>query len=608
MPDRFIERDVIYISVGYAASIPGGKVPMRFGPLGMAGGDRRLNVLISRAKRRCEIFSSITDEDIDPDFAASRKGVFAFRLFLHFARTGRLSLLETGGKDHEGVLETQVAAVLQQKGYQVHQNVGIAGLFVDLAVADAERPGRYILGIECDGISYRAARSARDRDRIRRSVLEDHGWTIHRLWSADWFQRPGEELERLVEAIEAAKSELQAHDSSAKVLERAVPVEVVTIEREDTTEIGLIEIEEAETGLVGSYEEASIRRPSSAPDELHLTPTGALTHLAELVVAKEGPVHLDEVIARLRNAWGIERAGGRIRDAIERAVTSSVMQGRMVREESFLWVPGSMPVIRNRSQVESLGLRKPEMLPPTEMRAAILQVVRENFGATPDQVVQFVSRSFGFKATSSQLKAVIDEAINRGIAAQELMPQNDLLVIGPAAERPVIQSPTIEALQSLIESGESERLEFKQTLRWDIETQSFNRRLEDVVIKTIAGFANQAGGTLLIGICDDGHVAGIESDYPTLGGGNRDKFELHLTHLINSHFGPAFHATRLRFGFPTLDGRTICRIDVQRSPTGIVVKLPDRGGNTAERFYVRVGNSTQDLSPSQMATFIANRK
>jgi predicted HTH transcriptional regulator len=160
----------------------------------------------------------------------------------------------------------------------------------------------------------------------------------------------------------------------------------------------------------------------------------------------------------------------------------------------------------------------------------------------------------------------------------------------------------------LIAEGESERLEFKQTLRFDIETQSLNKKLEDVVIKTIAGFTNQAGGTLLIGVSDEGVVTGIEPDYATLTGGNRDKFELHLTHLLNVHFGPAFRASRVQISHPVVGGKALCRVDVQRSPTGVVVKMPDRNGNHSERFYVRMGNSTHDLSLSQMTAFMASRR
>jgi very-short-patch-repair endonuclease len=600
------ERDVIFISVGYAASTPGGKPAMRFGPLGAAGGDRRLNVLISRAKRRCEVFSSITDEDIDPDFAASRKGVFAFRLFLHYARTGRLALQETTGRDHDGVLEEQVAAALQERGYQVHRNVGIAGLFVDLAVTDPDQGGRYILGIDCDGDSYRTGRSARDRDRIRRAVLEDHGWTMHRLWSGDWFQRPGEELARIISALDGAKLNLGSQEAASEQ-PRAVPVEIVAIERESITEIGLVGVAEASAVFVEPYQEATLKRPPSTPEEIHLTPIGALTHLAEQVVAREGPVHLDEVTARIRDAWGAGRAGGRIRATVERAVAISVTQGRIVQEDGFLWEPGCTPVLRDRSHVSSPTLRKPEMLPPSELRSGILRVIRANFGATPDQVAQTVSRDLGFKAVSAQLRAVIDSVVEDAIRRSELIRQDAILVLGPAADHPAKPPLATEALLAFINEGESERLEFKQTLRFDVATLALNRKLEDVVIKTIAGFANQSGGTLLIGVCDNGDVTGIEPDYETLASGNRDKFELHLTHLLNMHFGPAFRATGIRVSFPAIGNKTICRVDVQRSPSGIVVKLPDRNGSAVEHFYVRMGNSTHELSPSQITAFIANR-
>ncbi|MGO7209097.1 DUF559 domain-containing protein, partial [Rhizobium ruizarguesonis] len=89
-------------------------------------------------------------------------------------------------------------------------------------------PGKYILGIECDGAAYHESRSARDRDRLRQAVLEDHGWNIYRIWSADWFQRPKAELERLVSAIERAKADAQTEGDSSRP-KRAVPVEVVTI-------------------------------------------------------------------------------------------------------------------------------------------------------------------------------------------------------------------------------------------------------------------------------------------------------------------------------------------------------------------------------------------
>lgn len=242
------ERDVILISVGYGKNRQG-YMAMRFGPLSADGGERRLNVLISRAKRRCEVYASITDEDIDLE-RGKGKGVVAFKLFLHYARTGKLGLSERSGRDMDSVFEEQVASALQARGFQVHPQVGIAGFFIDLAIADAERPGRYVLGIECDGAAYHDARSARDRDRLRQAVLEDHGWIIHRVWSGDWFQRPKAELEKVIAAIAKAEAELDDREEKSLARARAVPVDIVTVQRDDVTEVSLADAEEPISSLI----------------------------------------------------------------------------------------------------------------------------------------------------------------------------------------------------------------------------------------------------------------------------------------------------------------------------------------------------------------------
>lgn len=273
------ERDVIMISVGYAKNAQG-YMAMRFGPLGAEGGERRLNVLISRAKRRCEVFASITDEDIDLE-RGKGKGVFAFKLFLHYARTGRLSLAHATTREMDSIFEEQVANALIEKGYQVHAQVGIAGFFIDLAIADPERPGRYLLGIECDGAAYHSSRSARDRDRLRQSVLEDHGWIIHRIWSSDWFQRPREQLERTIGAIEAARGELDARLELGFQKSRAVNVEIVTVDRGDVVEIGLADSQQADA-FQRTYVETELKQPG--PFELHETPAGVMAGLVDQVV------------------------------------------------------------------------------------------------------------------------------------------------------------------------------------------------------------------------------------------------------------------------------------------------------------------------------------
>lgn len=396
------ERDVIFISVAYGRNAQG-TIAMRFGPLGADGGERRLNVLISRAKLRCEVFSSITDDDIDLERARGR-GVVAFKLFLRFARTGRLDLpgAERAGKPD--VFEAQVAEALIQRGYVVHPRVGIAGLFIDLAVADPDQPGRYVLGIECDGRSYHQARSARDRDRLRRSVLDDHGWVMHRIWSMDWYHRPQAELSRLIDAIESAKRALIREAEEGGKRRRAVALEVVTIERQDVVEIGLMP--NSERSGAPMYQEASINALRGHP-EIHLAPTPALAELVTEVVTIEGPVHVDVVLQRIRDAWGLQRAGTRIQSAVEQAIDHARRTLKVVRTGDFLSAMNAQVVARDRSSA-GLLVRRPESIAPEEWQTAILTLVRRNLGVKQSELAFAVGRWFGFSSTSAAIRELVE--------------------------------------------------------------------------------------------------------------------------------------------------------------------------------------------------------
>ncbi|PDT46653.1 helicase [Sinorhizobium fredii] len=415
------ERDVILISVAYARNAQG-YMGMRFGPLGAEGGERRLNVLISRAKRRCEVYSSITDEDIDLE-RGKGKGVFAFKLFLHYARTGRLSMAQRADRSMDSVFEEQVKAALQERGYQVHPQVGIAGFFIDLAVADDQVPGKYLLGIECDGASYHESRSARDRDRLRQAVLEDHGWSIHRIWSTDWFQRPKAELDRLVAAVERAKAEALSNATKPPA-SPAVPIEVVTIERANVTEIGLQRV--TDQSPEASYKEAELRPEING--ELHELPTGRMVNLIKETVSVEGPIHRDEVVTRIRTAWGLQRAGNRIDSHVGNAIRIAVHGGEIHRSGDFLLWPGSEITLRDRSNVTSPGLRRIEMLPPMEIDEGLKAAVKSSLGATFDEAINAVSRGMGFKATSSQLRDVIVSRIEH-LKREGILAERDEMLV-----------------------------------------------------------------------------------------------------------------------------------------------------------------------------------
>jgi very-short-patch-repair endonuclease len=193
------ERDVIFISVTYGSDANGNQY-QRFGPINGAKGERRLNVLFTRAKKRVEVFSSLDPDRIQA--TGTSAGVRVLKQYLTFARTGVLDTPNDGGDQPTNDFERSVGAVLKESGFDVVPQVGVAGFFVDLAVRHPVRPGVYLLGIECDGASYHSGRSARDRDRLRQEILENLGWRIYRVWSTDWFKNRASEVARLLKHID----------------------------------------------------------------------------------------------------------------------------------------------------------------------------------------------------------------------------------------------------------------------------------------------------------------------------------------------------------------------------------------------------------------------
>lgn len=195
------ERDIILLSLTYGPHAPGDTPKQHFGPIGKEGGERRFNVLITRAKWQMAVFSSLRSTHL----TSSQVGVQHMRAFLEYCETGRL--VETGAASErwfDSPFEAHVHAVLEAKGYAVEKQIGVAGYFVDLAIKDPLSPNRYVLGIECDGASYHSSRSARDRDRLREQVLSERGWTLHRIWSTDWFSNHAATRHALFQAVEAA--------------------------------------------------------------------------------------------------------------------------------------------------------------------------------------------------------------------------------------------------------------------------------------------------------------------------------------------------------------------------------------------------------------------
>jgi hypothetical protein len=248
---------------------------------------------------------------------------------------------------------------------------------------------------------------------------------MYRLWIGDWFQRPRAELDKLIFAIEKAIEHNEGELPVPGVPGRPVPVEVSAVERGEFTEIGLINAEEDADST--PYEESAFKVPSRQY-ELHLVPPNIMADIVQDICMVEGPIHRAEVVARARNLWGLGRAGSRIQAAVDAGIALALKnKGIEQAHHDFLSVPGQAPEVRDRSGVASPTLRRPDYLPPQEIDAAIMDIVGANLGATVAELVQRVSRQLGYRSTSAQLRAVIEDRVEAVVKAGKAKKNNGLI-------------------------------------------------------------------------------------------------------------------------------------------------------------------------------------
>ena len=405
------ERDIIYVSICYARDADG-YMAQGFGPVSSDGGERRLNVLFTRAKVRCEIFSSISHADIELRGASVPVGRRILHTYLKLAETGQPDVPLSTGLEADSDFEIAVGNRIRSAGYEVDYQVGSAGFRIDIGVRDPSYSNSYLLGIECDGATYHSALWARERDRLRQQVLELKGWRLHRIWSTDWFNRPEAEFRKLLAAIDAAKA---AHKSDLEA-DREAREATIKIEREASRQAEAVS---------APYSEAAIPKIASY-EEPHIVPPGLLAQYVTEVVLVEQPIHVDEVAKRVARAWGAQRVGTRIWANVEKALAVAKSNGT-VSGGPFWATPGGVVQVRDRSRVSSISLRQTDYLPPAEIDVAILQSVERSVAITADEAARAVAEAFGFAAMSSQLRSTVLDRVQHLVAVAQISEKEGLL-------------------------------------------------------------------------------------------------------------------------------------------------------------------------------------
>lgn len=425
------ERDVLIFSVGYGKD-KFGRLTMNFGPLNSAGGERRLNVAVTRARKKVIVVSSIRASDFDLN-GINREGVRVLHRYLDFAERGEAALdLQIGTGEFESPFEQAVAAAIRRLGYNVIPQVGCSSFRVDLGVADPAHAGRFILGVECDGASYHSSATARDRDRIRQQILERMGWKIHRIWSPDWVTRRDTELSRLKAAIETAVTTQREYppQASVRTSNGPIPKEAPLVLEKEIPELDERFVIPA---WVVTYE---VCRPLAPPTYgMQFHDSGAQPILKRMlfqIVEAEGPVHKDVVASRLAQAWGLERVGERMFHAVTAAWRSLSRENQVRIQGTFLWPcrEAFHITVRQPTQGDDQSRRSIHEIPPEEIILAMKNLVRDSLSIEPDKLFVYVARIFGFERAGNHIHKALENALKELVEARQLAVLEDRVFLG----------------------------------------------------------------------------------------------------------------------------------------------------------------------------------
>ena len=414
---------------------------MNFGPLNGEGGERRLNVLITRARLRCEVFTNLTADDIDLDRTRSR-GVRALE------DVPRLRARPAGSNGSAATEWARPRARRSRppsmrrwtpRAARSRPRVGSAGFGARPGRRRSRRAGPLpARASSATARRYQSARSARDRDRLRPQVLEGLGWRLHRVWSTDWFRDPEGELHRVLAALDAAQGEEPSPDTphpSTISDQSSVMNSLASVISHPTSSRDEPDLEREDSG-------APEERPADIPPyelaeldvklgglELPAVSVARLASWMTKVVQVEGPVHVGEVARRVTEAAGVKRVGTRIQAALDSALAHAVRQGKVRRRGEFLWPDGmQQPTVRDRSALPA-ALRRLELIDPEEIARAVERVVADALGMAPEAVPLAACRLLGFARMSDEMRGRIDSIVAELMEARRLVSQGSHLVV-----------------------------------------------------------------------------------------------------------------------------------------------------------------------------------
>ena len=442
------ERDVILFSITFWKDAAG-KLAMDFGALNRDGGERRLNVAVSRARQELVVFSGFTADQIDPA-RSKHVAVQHLKTFLDYAERGAIALPaqdigSVGGFDSP--FEEAVAMQLEKRGWMMVPQVGISGFRIDLGIRHPDLSGAYLAGVECDGATYHSSATARDRDKVREQVLRGRGWNIVRVWSTDWWfdakgcaERLHTSLQDLLEESRARRATEGAAETIHWDMGHEVEEEIEEI-RDDTTledaafpptsvETKLPPVEKMASSDLGTqaplpfvvaqstvgnaeqrlYRVTDLSGFQAKPDQFfEFGYRDTLRGMIDAIIETESPLRADVLAQRLARAHGWLRTGGRIRERID-----LLLRGVDTTRESsgeFVWEKGAvLDILPYREPANEDARRSIADIPLAELASVVL--ANPELRDQPDPA-RDLARILGVERLAAVSRARLDEAIAR---------------------------------------------------------------------------------------------------------------------------------------------------------------------------------------------------
>lgn len=391
------ERDTIIFSIGYGKDASG-KLLMNFGPLNKEGGERRLNVAVTRAKDNVKVVTGLHYTDIDLSRTKS-EGTRLLREYLDFAENGILALersvVNNEQDSFDSDFEMEVCSVLRNNGYTVDTQVGCSGFKIDLGIRLPDT-SNYVLAIECDGATYHSSRNARDRDRLRQDILEGMGWQFYRIWSTDWFK-----------TREKAEKELLQYVGDAVG-------KAISIQNIDSME----DVEDSIEGNETDFEVLEVDKPLF--EEFNEIDFGVyrgggktIQEAIHEIFEENLPVSKEYLLKAYSKEYSpSSRPTNDIRSLIRYCTHLEVLNNYTnIKEDEEYFYPVDESKIKFR-MAKPGKTREIKYISPKELAAGMEEIIRQNVIISKDELYKTIAGLCGIQRVGIKVRELLDEAFS----------------------------------------------------------------------------------------------------------------------------------------------------------------------------------------------------